>query len=480
MSFTKKITPSAVPKGVKASIVFVFASVCSQGMAIVSLPIFTRLLTTEQMGIVTTYNTWLNLIGIITTLGLTSGSFNIAMMKFEDSRAQYTSSALALSLAPSAILVLLSIPFGELFSEWLDISVPLVRCMCVMLLLNPALNLWLMRQRYEYRYVAVFLVTVLNSVAGTLVAIVMVVWASSSDVVQLTEVRILSSSCVTGLIAVVIGSGIFVSGRTLFNKRFWQFALKTGTPLVIHSVAKYVLDASDRILIGIFVGSAAVGIYGVLYSLSSISLVFWSAINSALIPFIFESLKRGEEDNVRSVAVPLLTAYAVVCLVLMLLAPEIVYLLTTKSYVEAVYLVPPIASGIFFTSLYNLYSNLILYKERTSYVMWATVVAATVNILLNVLSLPVFGYIAAAYATLISCCLLAFLQFLFSKKLEISNALNNRFNLLLSFGVVFAGIVVNIFYGCLPLLRYIVTAFIVIVCFAFRKKLMNVYRKTKA
>ena len=93
-----KLQKALASKEFKASIVFVFASVCSQGMALISLPAFTRMLTTDQMGVVTTYNTWLNLIGMVTTLGLTSGSFNIAMMRFEDARAQYTSSALALSL----------------------------------------------------------------------------------------------------------------------------------------------------------------------------------------------------------------------------------------------------------------------------------------------------------------------------------------------------------------------------------------------
>lgn len=467
-------------KELRASLVFVLASVCSQGIVIISLPVFTRLLTTEQMGIVTTYTTWLNLIGMVTTLGLTSGSFNIAMMRFGDSRAQYTSSALALSLVPSVPFLVLSFPFGELFSSLLGLSVPLVRCLCAMLVLNPAINLWLMCQRYEYRCVSVFVVTVLNSVAGTLVAVVAVIAASSAGVTGLPEVRLVSSSAVTAVIALAIGASVFYAGRTLFNARYWHFALKTGAPLIIHSVAKYVLDASDRILIGLFVGSAAVGIYGVLYSISSISLVFWSAINSALIPYIFESLKRGEEGKVRGVSTPLLVAYAFVCLLLMLLAPEIVMLLATESYGEAAYLVPPIASGIFFTSLYNLYSNLILYKERTVFVMLATIVAAASNIALNVILLPVFGYVAAAYATLASCCLLALMQYIFSKKLGIAHVMNNRFSLTLSVFMVVAGVAVNALYELSPIVRYALILMILVLCAVSRKRLMQAYREMKS
>ena len=277
---------------------------------------------------------------MVTTLGLTSGSFNIAMMRFEDARAQYTSSALALSLIPSTALFLLSLPLGSAFSSLLGLSVPLVRCMCVMLMLNPAINLWLMKQRYEYRYASVFLVTVLNSVLGTLAAVFAVIAASSANIAELPEVRIISSSAVSALVSVAIGASIFAAGRTLCNARYWGFAIKTGLPLVVHSVAKYVLDASDRVLIGIFIGASAVGIYGVLYTLSSVSLVFWSAINAALIPYMFDSLKAGKVEQVRSVASPLLVAYAVLCLLLMLLAPEIIALLAGEAYEEAVYLVP--------------------------------------------------------------------------------------------------------------------------------------------
>lgn len=466
-------------KEFKASVVFVFASVCSQGIALISLPVFTRILSTEQMGVVTMYNTWLNLIGMITTLGLTSGSFNIAMMQFGDKRAQYTSSALTLSLVVSVPLFVLSFPFGDFFSALLGLSVPLIHCMCAMLVLSPAINLWLMRQRYEYRYISVFVITVINSVIGTLFAIVAVVTATMLGVTELPEVRLFASSAVSALIAFAVGAFIFIKGKTFFNKCYWVFALRTGFPLIVHSVAKYILDASDKILIGIFVGSAAVGIYGVLYSISSISLVFWSAINSALIPFIFERLKVDEGERVRSVATPLLVSYLIICLLLMLFAPEVVDLLATESYEEAVYLVPPIASGIFFTSLYNLYSNLILFKGRTVFVMLATVVAATVNIGLNIIFLPIFGYIAAAYTTLVSCSLLALMQYLFSKKLKISYVLNNRFNLLLSIIVIVTGIAINLLYPIQPLIRYSIILAILIMLIVFRKKIIYAYHQAK-
>lgn len=464
---------------VKASLVFVFASICSQGMAVISMPLFTRLLTTEQMGVVTTYNTWLNLISLVTTLGLTSGAFNMAMMHFESEREAYTSASFTLSLIPSIAFNVLILTFSKDFSTILNLSIPLIRCLGIMLILTPALNIWLMEMRYEYKYIAVFVATVFNSAVGTAVSVASVLLGAKMGVANLAEIRVISSAVVTGIISIIIIVLIYKRGHIVHSFEYWKYALKNGLPLIVHSIAKYILDASDRILIGMYLGTSAVGIYGVVYNLSSISLVFWSAINAALIPFMFERIKLGEIESIRSVSTPLLMTYAVVCVFIMLLGPEIVTIMAGESYLEAVTLIPPIATGIYFTSLYNLYSNLLLYKERGFLVMCATISSAILNIVLNMLLLPVWGYVASAYATLASCCLLALMQYLFSKAIHMSNVLDNRFNLLLSIVVITAGLVVNLLYGAPTAARIIFALVLSFLLILNRNKIISAVRTSR-
>ncbi len=61
-------------------------------------------------------------------------------------------------------------------------------------------------------------------------------------------------------------------------------------PLVGHAIAKQILDVSDRIMINRFVGSSAVGIYSTLYSVSSLSLIVWNAMNGAYIPYLYKKI----------------------------------------------------------------------------------------------------------------------------------------------------------------------------------------------
>ena len=100
------------------------------------------------------------------------------------------------------------------------------------------------------------------------------------------------------------------------------------------------------------------------------------------------------------------------------LAPEIVKLFATSDYYEAIYIMPPIAAGIYLTSVSNMYSNILVYRKKSSYIMYASIIAATTNIFLNYICIPKFGYMAAAYTTLVAHSILAFMQIYYVRRTE--------------------------------------------------------------
>ena len=81
---------------VKATMIYVLASLISKGLSFITLPIFTRIMPADQIGIVNIYNSWFAILSKITSLALISGGFNLAMKEFSDHRNQYCSSILYL------------------------------------------------------------------------------------------------------------------------------------------------------------------------------------------------------------------------------------------------------------------------------------------------------------------------------------------------------------------------------------------------
>ena len=177
--------------------------------------------------------------------------------------------------------------------------------------------------------------------------------------------------------------------------------------------------------------------------------------------------------------------YAGVAIVVTLLAPEIIKILATAEYLEAVHIMPPIAAGIFMISLSNLYTNVLIYHKKTQYVMIATTIAAVVNVILNYFGIKVFGYMAAAYTTLIAYIIMAVFQCVVSNRVhtktcpdDIDSVYDNGTILLAAF------IAICVCMGCEFLysntvLRYVAVGCIVVCAIVFRKRIMALFTNNR-
>lgn len=105
----------------------------------------------------------------------------------------------------------------------------------------------------------------------------------------------------------------------------------------------------------------------------------------------------------------MLGMYSLVAILLVYLAPEIVRILATEEYYKGIYIMPPIAGGVYFIAVSNLYSDILVYLKKTKMVMVSSAIAAALNVVLNYIMINAYGYMAAAYTTLISYIIMALL-----------------------------------------------------------------------
>lgn len=395
----------------KASIAYMISSILTKGINFITLPIFTRLLTTKDMGVVTTFNSWFSILYAMVTLSMTAGSFNIAMMEYKDQRDKYEAVCLTLSTISSSFFALIYILLSTGINKMTMLSAPLMGIQILLFYVNPALDMWFARQRYEYNYKPVVVVSLVITVVSTAVAII-VIYVSKKfcHFTNLGEIRILTQNGIIVFFGIFFYFKIYRKCHVAFDYKMAHFALMLSIPLIIHTLAKNILDASDRIMIGKICGEEAAGKYGTVYSISLIALIVWNAINSALIPTIFEELDSGNFKLIEKISMKVILLFSGVSMMVTVIAPEIVHLLTTRDYYEAVYIIPAITAGVFMTSIYGIYGDILLYKKKSTKIMIATMVAAATNLILNFIFVRIYGYIAASYTTLFSFVILAFMQ----------------------------------------------------------------------
>ena len=99
----------------------------------------------------------------------------------------------------------------------------------------------------------------------------------------------------------------------------------------------------------------------------------------------------------------------------MAIGPEAIRLLGGDKYLEGKQAVVPITLGVVCQYVYTHYVNIEMHLKKTQYVSAGTVVAAVLNIVLNIIFIPRFGFAAAAYTTLAGYIVLMLLHYLITK-----------------------------------------------------------------
>ena len=449
-----------IPLGVKAAVVYTIASVFSRGLAMITVPIFTRIMTTSEIGMVNLYNSWYSLLSVVATLSLTSGGFQAAMKEFEGERDQYQSSVLTLTSIMAVIFACVYFAVPNFWNRITGLPPSLIILMLIVFFFVPAQDFWLLRQRYEYKYKLAGTLTICSALVSTILAVIVVLSLNKVGSDKIVIGRLYATNIISIIISSLLWFKLYLKGKTIVNIKYWNYSLKLSVPLIGYAFSAQILNVSDRMMISKMIGNNAVGIYSTLYTVSSISLLVWSAINSSFIPYLYQNI--GKKDNkIKELSLSLMGAYAIIAVMLAFLAPEIVKILATNEYYEAIYIMPPIAAGVFLTSVSNMYSNLLIYYKKTKYIMYSSVIAATVNVILNYICIQKFGYMAAAYTTLIAYIVLAGVQVIFARKINfnengVKSVYNDRAILFMSILTIIATLFGLIFYRY-TVLRYILT-----------------------
>lgn len=480
MTFFKKIFSkySNLPVSVKASVWFVICSVLQKGIAILTTPIFTRIMTTEQFGQVTIYNSWVEVFTIVATLNLFYGVYNNALTKYPEDRDVATSSMQGLCTTITLGIFGLYLIFQKWINMWTKMSTIMTCILFAEVLFVPAFRFWAAKQRFEYKYKLLVFLTLLISLltAGLGVPAVMLSEQKGIAKIITSVVSLLS-------ISICLYFFIFIKGKKFFSKKYWKWALVFNLPLIPHYLSSVVLNQSDRIMIDNMVGTSQAGIYGLAYTIGFLAVIFNDAIMGSFTPWTYQHLKTGEYSKIKEVSFFLLLFAASMAICLIIVAPEAIWVLGGEEYAEGVWIIAPVAMSVFFRFLYAMYGNVEFYYEKNYFIMIASVITALANIVLNYVFIKLYGYLAAGFTTLACFVLYAFAHFIFStiivrKKCNGESVYNNKLILIISLAVISLGIIIMLLFNYWYI-RYSLVLVILVLAIIFRKKIIELFKQIR-
>lgn len=405
----------SVPIVARASLWFVACTMLQKCISFLTVPIFTRIMPTAEYGLYSTYLSWYSILTVFCTLNMHSVIYvnQYTQADTREDKDRVAVPMLSLSMVMTLALFILYLVLYPVVGEMIGMPFPLMCLLFAQILFEPPVNMWTAQQRFEYRYVVLVIRTISMVVLNTVLGIVFV-WLSQSN-------EAVARACSIVLVQIIFGGVFYLyfwkRAHQVFSVKGWRHILQVQLPLLPHSLSLTVLSSSDRIMITRMVGAAQAGIYSVAYSAGFVVNMLKSSIVDALRPWVYQRIKEQDYVSIRKTMNTVMLLITLLSVLFTAFAPEVIFLMAPAQYHEAVRAIPPVAASAFFTFLYNMFSIVGLYYEKTRKIMLASISGALMNIVLNFICIPVFGYIAAAYTTLVSYAFFALAHYLIMRSI---------------------------------------------------------------
>lgn len=457
----------------KSILWFTVSTIIQNGILFLVTPIYTRILSDSEYGIFSIYQSWQQLISIISILAL-DRCITVGMVKYSENRTEFLSSIQTLMTTLVLGFILIVLAFPNLFVRIINLPLIIIIIMFIVALLNSTLLNWSCIQRFNYSYKKLTFVTIISTLLMQISALIAVIFVNN---INKGIVMILAMSVVRLIIYGCIYISVILKGKKFFSKKYWKFGLKYSIAVVPHALSQVILNSSDRIMIDKICGREQAAYYGVTYSLAMALNVVITSISTSVQPWFFQKIKEKDYDSIRQKTNALLIIPVVLSISVSLFAPEILTIMAPSSYNSSLYIFPAIAVSIFFNNLFLYFANLESYYEKPIYFSIATTVGALINIILNLVLLPIYGFVVAGYTTLICYILFAIMHYIFMKRVcKINNINENVFDmkyiLILSIIVILLPLCISVLYKFL-IIRYIIIIFLIVSTILKRKFIIN-------
>lgn len=387
-------TVTASNKALKAGLWYTISSISVRAIGIITTPLYTRLLTTSDYGRVSTLTSWYSILSVFVAMALYY-SIGRAKIDFPGKLESYVGSLQLFCGMVTALLALICFVFLQPVSQLLGMSETFTIVLIIYLIAEPAIILNQNKFKYQYKYKSNIAISLYTTIA-TLTFSFLLIFLSPD--------RGLGRALGIVVPAVLLSLGLWFyeirHGYLKFNKEYIVYGLKISLPLIFHTISLSVLAQSDRLAISQFCGEDKTAIYSLAYQYAVLIDIVLNAVGQAWLPWFHDTYATGNLSLIREKIKPLIVLGGMLAVGAVSLAPEAIFILGPEEYQSGVWVVGPVVLGTYAKYIFQNYEHVELHLKKTWYISAATILAAVLNVFLNYIFIPRYGFIAAAYTTL--------------------------------------------------------------------------------
>lgn len=383
----------------KIAFINILSNLLLQGIAFFSIPIFTRILGTEQYGLYSVFNSWVAIMACILGFG-TGSTIGTGMYQFKKNYYRFRSSVLLFGTILGISAICLILLFSSVITDRLGYSFNVLVVLLFTAFAHYVISYFQNTCVYEREATKNLFV----SVSLSLTTVGLSIYFINENLFDEKYLgRVYGTAIPYVLIACLVWIMLFFKAKTGLHRQYYKFALTVGLPVVFHMLAQNILGQSDRVMMQIMrVDNSEIGIYSLFYTLVMVLNTVLSTLNTSWCSFYYEDLDAQKSDKLNKKCENYIELFTVLTAGFLLLSREVSYIMADQGYWSGIRVIPVLVFSVYFTFMYQFPVNFEFFHKKTNIVAIGTVSAALLNIILNAIMIPPWGMYGAAIATAIS------------------------------------------------------------------------------
>jgi O-antigen/teichoic acid export membrane protein len=386
------------------STLYTLGNVARRSFSLITMPVFTRYLSTSGYGVLSIVGTVQNMLEVFYELGMGQSSTRF-YYECQSARERQTlfGTLLILSLSVTAVLSVLLLAVGEWLWALVAPQVPFYPYIGLTIATVFFGGIGVLPRaifRVENQVPRFFRLSVSQTALTAALAVVLVVGFAAGP-----GGPILATSVVTAIYAVVYAWALRGHVRWAFDWELARRALAFGLPEVPLRWGNWALKVSDRLILQRFTALSVVGLYSVGSTIGKTPFdLVANGIHWAIVPFFYSTATQESDERSRRIFAEVATWNVAILAALglgtIVFASDLIAVLASSSFAAAGAVIPLIVAASFLESLFYIPSKGIYLKRKTQYLLPLFLVPAAINIGLNFALIPRFGMMGAAWSRL--------------------------------------------------------------------------------
>lgn len=415
----------------KQTFIYGLATVLPRMLSFLLLPLYTRVMAPEIYGEVTIIFAWFAIFNVFLAYGMETAFFRFYSKT--DNKEGVVATSLLSILVSTICFMILAFMFNSSLAGILGIDVKYIKFVIVILSLDALVIIpfvWLRANEKPIMYAIIKIFNVASYLALNIFFLVLLPKLAKSN-----PDGILNGFYRPDIeISYILISNLIASGITLllmfprylkinysFDKRLWKKMINYAWPVLIAGIAFAINEVFDKIMLERLlpqeIAESEMGMYAACYKLGMFMTLFATAFRLGIEPFFFShSATENPEKAYAQITNYFVVLGSVIFLVVVVSADILKEIFVDEAYWEAMPVVPIILLASFCLGIYHNLSVWYKVTDRTKYGAFISLIGAFITIVINYIFIPVIGYYASAFATLMAYGAMMLLSYYFGRK----------------------------------------------------------------